>query len=279
MIGSRCDRGRALFCGFKTVLDRPAMAFDRDQRFNGCSCRAPGGGEGEVIIGDAPTDQQAACPQAVICAVELPGIEICQFEMTPIVQPRAFGPVTRRQAFPVGRAPRRRDVRGGARDGSPLAPGSEYVSAADPKHMAFACPTQLLLDVANTVDCIAGNPPEWYRCGYRARDHSCRKLWFGREACVGRHVCRYQTIRIVGPFFRKIQRAIDERMAMTYPARHRHPNPCDRGSPAAAMGQDRQLLPRASSPSCVAHRRADLPDTGLHSSQPDPARTTDVSAS
>jgi hypothetical protein len=37
-----------VFGGLKTVLYRPAMAFDRDQRFNGCSCWAPGGEEGEV---------------------------------------------------------------------------------------------------------------------------------------------------------------------------------------------------------------------------------------
>src|SRR5271168_4206301 len=45
------------------------------------------------------------------------------------------------------------------------------------------------------------------------------------------------------------------------------------------MDQDRQLPPRASNRSCVAHRRADLPETGLRSSQHVPARTTDVSAS
>ena len=100
----------------KTVLDRPAMAFDCDQRFNGRSCWAPGGEEGEVIICDATTDQQTACPQTVICAVELPGIEIGQFEIAPIMQPRSFGSVPCRQAFPVGRTPRRGDVRGGARD-------------------------------------------------------------------------------------------------------------------------------------------------------------------
>src|SRR5207249_2178382 len=44
----------------KTVLDRPAMAFDCDQRFNGRSCWAPGGEEGEVIICDATTDQSPA---------------------------------------------------------------------------------------------------------------------------------------------------------------------------------------------------------------------------
>jgi hypothetical protein len=73
----------------------------------------------------------------------------------------------------------------------------------------------LLFDVANTVDGITGNPLEWYRRGYRACDHSHRKLWFGRKADIGRHICGFQTIWIVGPFLRKIQRAIDERMAMT----------------------------------------------------------------
>lgn len=105
-----------VFGGLKAVLDRPAMAFDRDQRFDGCSCRAPGGEEGEIAIGDAATDQQAACPQAVIGAVELPGIEIGQFEIAPIMQPRSFGSVPCGQAFPVGRTPRRGDVRGGAGD-------------------------------------------------------------------------------------------------------------------------------------------------------------------
>ena len=73
----------------------------------------------------------------------------------------------------------------------------------------------MLFDVANTVDGITGNPLEWYRRGYRACDHSRRKLWFGRKADIGRHICSFQTIWIVGPFLRKIQRAIDERMAMT----------------------------------------------------------------
>jgi len=105
-----------VFGGLKTVLDRPSMAFDRDQRFDGCSCRAPSGEEGKVIICDATSDQQTACPQIVICAVELPGIEIGQFEIAPIMQPRSFGSVPCRQAFPVGRTSRRGDVRGGARD-------------------------------------------------------------------------------------------------------------------------------------------------------------------
>ncbi len=35
------------------------------------------------------------------------------------------------------------------------------MSATDPEHIAFACPTQLLLDLADTVDGITGNPFEW----------------------------------------------------------------------------------------------------------------------
>src|ERR1700682_1518041 len=42
--------------------------------------------------------------------------------------------------------------------------------------------------------------------------HSRRKLWFGRKAGIGGHVCGFQTIWIVGPFLREIQRAIDGRM-------------------------------------------------------------------
>src|SRR6266853_4880569 len=45
------------------------------------------------------------------------------------------------------------------------------------------------------------------------------------------------------------------------------------------MDKDRQPPPRASHRSCVAHRRADLRETGLRSSRPVLARTTDVSAS
>ena len=55
-----------VFRGFKAVLDRPSMAFDRDQRFNRCCCRAPGCEEGEITIGNMTADQQTARPQTVI---------------------------------------------------------------------------------------------------------------------------------------------------------------------------------------------------------------------
>src|ERR1700716_1105437 len=89
------------------------------------------------------------------------------------------------------------------------------MSAADPEHIAFACLALLLFDISDTVDRIGSNPLEWHSRDYGACDHCRRKLWFGRKAGVRRHVCGFQTVWIVGPFLRKIQRAIEKRMAMT----------------------------------------------------------------
>src|SRR3979490_1665076 len=96
-----------VFRGLKTILDCPPMAFDRDQRFDGCSGRTPGGEEGEITIGDAAADQQTTRPQTLICT-EFFGLEIGQFEIAPVMQPRSFGSGPCGQAFPVGRAPRPR---------------------------------------------------------------------------------------------------------------------------------------------------------------------------
>jgi hypothetical protein len=79
------------------------MAFDRHQRFDGCSRWTPGGEEGEIAIGDMPTDQQTSCPKTMICAVKFFGLEIGQFEIAPIVPPRTFDSGPCRQAFPTFR--------------------------------------------------------------------------------------------------------------------------------------------------------------------------------
>ena len=121
-----------VFGGLKTVLDRPPMAFDRHQRFDGCCRWAPGSEEDQIAIGDTTTDQQTASPKTWICVVQFFDFEIGQFDIAPIMQPRSFGSDPGRQALPVGRTPRLGDVGGLASDGSPLAPGMEYMSAADP---------------------------------------------------------------------------------------------------------------------------------------------------
>src|SRR5260370_7916951 len=71
-----------------------------------------------------------------------------------------------------------------------------------------------MFDIANTVDGVTSNPLEWYGRGYGACDHSRRKLWLGRKAGIGGHICGFQAIWIVGPFLRKIQRTIDERITV-----------------------------------------------------------------
>ncbi len=59
--------------GVKTGLERPAMAVDRRQRFEGCGRWTPGSEEGEIEIGGMTTDQQTARPRALIGAVEFLG--------------------------------------------------------------------------------------------------------------------------------------------------------------------------------------------------------------
>ena len=54
---------------FETVFDRPLVAFDCPQHFDGCSRWTPGREESEIAIGDTTTDQQTACPETVICVV------------------------------------------------------------------------------------------------------------------------------------------------------------------------------------------------------------------
>src|ERR1700691_3124631 len=91
------------------------------------------------------------------------------------------------------------------------------MSAADPEYIVFTCATYCLFDIAADIDRIASDPLEWDGRGYGARDHSRRKLWFGRKADIGGHVGGFEASWIVSPFLRKIQHAIDERMTV---ARH-----------------------------------------------------------
>src|SRR5512136_1291757 len=129
------------------------------------------------------------------------------------------------------------------------------MSAADAEYIAFACSPQLLFDIANTVDSIAGNPLEWYRHGDGVCNHSRRKLWLGSKADIGGHVCGFQAIWIVGPFLRKIQRAIDERMTV---ARNVGSEDSDLAVRDLACGTS--VLPRHSARSLALFEKAGLVD-------------------
>ena len=81
--------------GLEAILDRPAMPLDLDQHLDGGSGRAPGREEGQIAVGDVAADQQAARPQAGARVVVFGGVEIGQFEIGPVVEPRALGAFAR----------------------------------------------------------------------------------------------------------------------------------------------------------------------------------------
>ena len=91
-----------VFGGLEAVFDRPAMAFDIDERPDGCSGRTPGGEVGEVAIGNIAPDQQAARPQAMVFIVEFFSFKVGEFKIAPVMQPRAFGSNTGRETLPIG---------------------------------------------------------------------------------------------------------------------------------------------------------------------------------
>ena len=90
-----------VFGGLEAIFNRPAMAFHIDECRNRCARRAPGGEVCEIAVGDIPPDQQSSRPQTMVFVVEVFGFKISQFEVAPIVQPRAFGSSTSGEALPV----------------------------------------------------------------------------------------------------------------------------------------------------------------------------------
>src|SRR3979490_575993 len=112
-----------VFRGLKTVLDRPPMAFDRHQRFDGCSRWTPGGEEGEIAIGDMTTDQQTARPQNEVAHALGCDNDGGQFEITPIMQPRSFGSGPSPTGFTIAITTAARETCPPAGHRSPLAPG------------------------------------------------------------------------------------------------------------------------------------------------------------
>jgi len=89
------------------------------------------------------------------------------------------------------------------------------MGGADAKHITLAGAAQVSLDVADTIDRIAGYPSEWNRGGNGTHNHPGCELRLGRKRHDARHVCGLQTRRIIGPAFRQIERPINEGMAVT----------------------------------------------------------------
>ena len=99
-------------------------------------------------------------------------VEIGQFAIAPVVQPRAFGAVARRQALPSRRIDARpRSLPPMPAIGGLRLPRSGTDGWMHAKHIAFAGAPQRHLDIADPIDAVGRNPGERHACRNRALDH------------------------------------------------------------------------------------------------------------
>ncbi len=210
--------------GLETVLDGPTVAFDPDQCFNPGSSGAPGSKESQLAITDVPTDQQAARPRAGQVVAILGGVQVCQFQIGPVMQTGAFGALATGQAPPVagfqplGDAARRAAHRPG------LVPGTEPVIGVDAQHIALALAAQQHLQVANAIDAVGRNPAERRARRHGALDHRHGQRRLGGKARPIWNMRRRQPIRVIRPDLGQVQRPVDESMAVPRHVAGEHAN-------------------------------------------------------
>ena len=99
----RLIKSQLILGGLEAVLNCPAMALDCDQCLDGGSGWAPCGEESHVSIGNVATDQQSTRPKSAVFLVVIGSIDVGQFIISPVVQARTLGAVTRREALPAPR--------------------------------------------------------------------------------------------------------------------------------------------------------------------------------
>src|SRR5271157_574124 len=83
--------------GFETVLDGPAMSFDRYQLLHGRVLGTPCGKESEITVGNVAADQQTPRPLSGEGAVVFAGIELGQLTLGPDMQPKHAAPISKRK--------------------------------------------------------------------------------------------------------------------------------------------------------------------------------------
>jgi hypothetical protein len=82
------------------VLNRPALAFDRDQGLNAGALRTPGREVSERAVSEIAPDQQATGPGAAKTRVEPVRREVGQLQIRLVVEPRPLAALARGQAPP-----------------------------------------------------------------------------------------------------------------------------------------------------------------------------------
>src|SRR3546814_7009790 len=107
-------------------------------------------------------------PGAGSFVVVFGGIDVGEFQIGPVVEPRAFGAFTRRQALPSGGIEFPRDLLRGSGDGRLAHPRPEVAVGVDAEHIALAGAAQRHLDVAHTINAVGCHPCE----RHRSEDHT-----------------------------------------------------------------------------------------------------------
>ena len=143
--------------GLKAIFNCPAMAFDPEQSCAARSGRTPSGEKGEFTVGNGAADQQTARPQAGSVRVVFGCVEIGQFAIGPVIEPRPFGARSRRQARLRRRIEPVRDRCGRAGDRRLANPGAKPVLGGNPEHIAHSGAPQRHRDRAGAIDAVGGD--------------------------------------------------------------------------------------------------------------------------
>jgi len=81
------------------VLDCPAVAFNLHERVDPSPGHAPSHEERQFAVHNMSSDQQAASAQPGASFTGIGGLNVCKFDIGPVVQSRTFRALTWRQAM------------------------------------------------------------------------------------------------------------------------------------------------------------------------------------
>ena len=179
------------------------MPFHPYQYFKRRALRAPRAEIGKVIVGDIAAHQQTARPCAGEICPEVACVEICKFNVSPIMQTFSFGSIAGRQALPGSIIKLHRYFMRSPADCQSFAPRHEAVGAVDTQHIALAGLTQCHLDLTDPVHTIRRPPTRMGSSLATARSIS----WRARVGLVANSTpagtCAFfQPLRIVCPRLR-----------------------------------------------------------------------------
>src|SRR5208282_1905738 len=141
--------------------------------------------------------------------------EIGQFEISPIVEPGAFRPLTGGQALPRRSIEFLRNRLGRAENRWLADPGMELLGGIDPEYVALARPAQGHLNLAHTVDAVRRHPGKRHLSPNGALNHADRKPRFGGKFDRFRHMRAGTPCGVVRPTLGQVERTVDEGMAVT----------------------------------------------------------------